>query len=73
MAGLTMTDVDAVAVTRGPGMAPCLSVGMTSAKSMAAVLDKPLFAVHHMVLFLPSSRPIDPYFLGGPRADGATR
>ena len=48
-ANVTMNDVDAVAVTRGPGLAPCLSVGLNMAKGMCSVLGKPLYGIHHMV------------------------
>lgn len=48
-AQLTVADLDAVAVTRGPGLPPCLPVGLNAAKTLAAVLQKPLIGVHHMV------------------------
>jgi N6-L-threonylcarbamoyladenine synthase len=48
-AGVTFAEIDAVAVTKGPGMAPCLAVGLNAAKTLAAVCDKQLFPVHHMV------------------------
>ncbi|CAG8616615.1 13616_t:CDS:2 [Ambispora gerdemannii] len=41
-------DIDVIAVTRGPGLAPCLSVGLNAAKTLAIVLGKPLIGVHHM-------------------------
>ncbi|KAJ3371514.1 hypothetical protein GGF31_003123 [Allomyces arbusculus] len=41
-------EIDAVAVTCGPGLAPCLGVGLTAGKNLAAVLNKPLVGVHHM-------------------------
>ncbi|KAJ1908200.1 Mitochondrial tRNAs modification protein, partial [Tieghemiomyces parasiticus] len=46
--GLGIADVDAVAVTRGPGISSCLSVGLNAAKTLAAVANKPLIGVHHM-------------------------
>ena len=46
---LEMSDIDAVAVTRGPGLGPCLSVGLNGAKTLAAVSRVPLLGVHHMV------------------------
>ncbi|KAJ2684994.1 Mitochondrial tRNAs modification protein [Coemansia spiralis] len=47
-AGLRIGDVDAVAVTRGPGMAASLGVGVAAAKALAAVHALPLVGVHHM-------------------------
>ncbi|KAI8639822.1 Gcp-like domain-containing protein [Parasitella parasitica] len=47
-AGLTVEDLDAIAVTRGPGLPPCLPVGLNAAKTLAAVSKKPLIGVHHM-------------------------
>lgn len=48
-AGLTVHDLDAIAVTRGPGLPPCIPVGLNAAKTLAAVCKKPLIGVHHMV------------------------
>ncbi|KAF7729950.1 hypothetical protein EC973_003363 [Apophysomyces ossiformis] len=47
-ANLTVADLDAIAVTRGPGLPPCLPVGLNAAKTLAAVTKKPLIGVHHM-------------------------
>jgi len=47
-ANVAATDLDGIAVTRGPGMPGCLAVGMSAAKALAAVLKKPLVYVHHM-------------------------
>ncbi|KAI1318896.1 hypothetical protein EDD11_005530 [Mortierella claussenii] len=41
-------EIDIVAVTRGPGLAHCLGVGLNAAKTLAAALNKPLIGVHHM-------------------------
>ncbi|KAF9047301.1 Gcp-like domain-containing protein [Panaeolus papilionaceus] len=41
-------DIDGIAFTRGPGMPGCLSVGLNSAKALAASLNKPLVGVNHM-------------------------
>lgn len=38
----------AVAVTTGPGLAPCLAVGLTQAQSLCSTLNVPLVAVHHL-------------------------
>jgi N6-L-threonylcarbamoyladenine synthase len=44
----TYNSVDAIAVTRGPGLAGALLVGISYAKALAFVLDKPLIAVNHL-------------------------
>ena len=47
-AGMTYDDIDALAVTAGPGLVGALLVGVSFAKSMAYVLKKPLIGVHHI-------------------------
>ena len=47
-AGVAYADLDAVAVTEGPGLAGALLVGITLAKAFAFGLDKPLIAVNHL-------------------------
>jgi tRNA N6-adenosine threonylcarbamoyltransferase len=47
-AGITLQDVDAVAVTRGPGLVGALLVGMTYGKVLAQALAKPLIGVNHL-------------------------
>ncbi|TDW96558.1 tRNA (adenosine(37)-N6)-threonylcarbamoyltransferase complex transferase subunit TsaD [Dinghuibacter silviterrae] len=47
-AGVTVTDLDAIAFTQAPGLIGSLLVGSCFAKSLALALDKPLIAVHHM-------------------------
>jgi N6-L-threonylcarbamoyladenine synthase len=47
-AHLTLHDVDAVAVTQGPGLAGSLIVGLNMAKGMALALGKPLVGVNHL-------------------------
>ncbi|OLL75757.1 TsaD/Kae1/Qri7 protein, required for threonylcarbamoyladenosine t(6)A37 formation in tRNA [Pseudonocardia sp. Ae168_Ps1] len=47
-AGVALSDVDAVAVTAGPGLSPALHVGVAAAKAYAAALDVPLYGVHHL-------------------------
>ncbi|GAB3851363.1 tRNA (adenosine(37)-N6)-threonylcarbamoyltransferase complex transferase subunit TsaD [Nocardioides maradonensis] len=47
-AGVTLTDIDAIAVTHGPGLAGALLVGVASAKALAIGLDKPLYGVNHL-------------------------
>jgi N6-L-threonylcarbamoyladenine synthase len=47
-AGVTLADVDAIAVTAGPGLTGALLVGVCAAKAYALALGKPLFAVNHL-------------------------
>ena len=47
-AGLTKSDVDAVAVTYAPGLIGAVLVGVSFAKSVAYALDVPLIPVHHV-------------------------
>ncbi len=47
-AGYSVTDIDAIAFTRAPGLIGSLLVGGQFAKSLSLALDKPLIAVHHM-------------------------
>jgi N6-L-threonylcarbamoyladenine synthase len=47
-AGQTYRSLDALAVTRGPGLAGSLLVGVSFAKALAFALDKPLIAVNHL-------------------------
>lgn len=47
-AGTTLDEIDAVAVTRGPGLIGTLLVGFSYAKSLAAAAGKPLIPVDHL-------------------------
>jgi len=47
-AGVGLADLDAVAVTAGPGLAGALLVGVAAAKAYALALDKPLYGVNHL-------------------------
>ena len=47
-ADTTMEDIDAVAVTYGPGLVGALLVGVAAAKGIAFAAHKPLIAVHHI-------------------------
>ncbi len=47
-AGVSLADLDAIAVTNRPGLVGALLVGVTAAKSLAYALGKPLVAVHHL-------------------------
>jgi len=46
--GVEFGDLDAIAVTEGPGLAGALLVGITYAKALALGLGKPLIAVNHL-------------------------
>lgn len=48
-AGLTLDQVDAIAVTAGPGLAGALMVGVCAAKALALAAGKPLYGVNHLV------------------------
>ena len=47
-AGVTLADVDAIAVTAGPGLAGALLVGVAGAKGYALAADKPIYGVNHL-------------------------
>ena len=47
-AGVKLTDLDAIAVTSGPGLAGALVVGVAAAKALAVSLNKPIYGVNHL-------------------------
>ena len=47
-AGKTFDDIDAIAVTYGPGLVGALLVGVSYAKAISAAVNKPLIAVNHI-------------------------
>ncbi len=47
-AGVTLAEIDAVAVTYGPGLVGALLVGVATAKALAFAAKKPLIGVHHI-------------------------
>ena len=47
-AKMTFDDIDAIAVTYGPGLVGALLVGVSEAKALAYALHKPLLGVHHL-------------------------
>jgi len=51
-AGIEMKDVDAIAFSQGPGLAPCLLEAMKLAKKLAYDLKKPLIPVNHCIAHL---------------------
>src|SRR3954471_22712561 len=62
-AGLRFADLDAIAVTAGPGLVGALLVGVETAKAMAFALGKPLVAVNHLAGHLAAAFLLD----GDPR------
>lgn len=44
----TPDDIDAIAVTQGPGLIPALLIGTTAAKTLALAWNKPLIGIHHL-------------------------
>lgn len=48
-AGLELSDVDAISVSAGPGLAGCLAVGVSGAKSLALAANKPLYGINHVI------------------------
>jgi N6-L-threonylcarbamoyladenine synthase len=47
-AGVSLADVDAIAVTAGPGLAGALLVGLAAAKGYAVAAGKPVYGVNHL-------------------------
>jgi len=47
-ASISIKDIDAIAVTAGPGLIGALLVGVSSASGLALALDKPLYGVNHL-------------------------
>ncbi len=47
-AGLTLAELDGIAVTAGPGLVGSLVIGVASAKALAFAAGKPLYAVNHL-------------------------
>lgn len=55
-AGVAWRDLDAVAVTRGPGLSGALLVGVNAAKGIAMATGLPLLAIHHIAGHIASHR-----------------
>lgn len=47
-ANMTMDDIDAIAITYGPGLIGSLLIGLEAAKTLAFIHNKPLIPVHHI-------------------------
>ena len=64
-AKVSLKDIDAIAVTAGPGLVGALLVGTSTAAAIALALDKPIFGVNHLaahisVDYLTHDNPLDP-------------
>ena len=57
--GLAISDVDAIAVTHGPGLSGALLSGLAFAKGLALALDRPLVPVNHLAAHLYAAEMID--------------
>jgi len=71
-AGLSINDVDAIAVALGPGLGPCLRLGATLARFLSLRYSKPLVPVNHAVAHVEIARfttgfddPVVVYISGG--------
>lgn len=66
-AGVTLSGVEAVAATRGPGLIGALLVGFSYAKALAAAAGKPLIAVDHLQAHVSANflepDPLEPPFI----------
>ena len=66
-AGVALRDLDGIAATAGPGLIGGVLVGLTTAKALAAALNKPLIAVNHLEAHALTARLTDglafPYLL----------
>ena len=47
-ANMTMDEIDAIAVTQGPGLIGCLLIGVGAATTLSYIYNKPLIPVHHI-------------------------
>jgi len=66
---ITYKDLDAIAVTEGPGLAGALLVGITFAKALAFATNKPLISVNHLeghihAVLMDVTSPSEPWTLG---------
>lgn len=59
-AAVTMADVDAVAVTEGPGLVGSLLIGVSAAKALAFAHQKPLIATNHIAGHIYANQFIEP-------------
>ncbi len=55
-AGISINEIDLVSFSQGPGLPPCLVVGMEKAKDIANELGKPIIGVNHCIAHLEIGR-----------------
>lgn len=60
-ANMTVDDVDAIAVTEGPGLVGALLVGVNAAKALAFAHNKPLIGVHHIAGHIYANRLLEEF------------
>lgn len=64
-AGITLSDIDLIAVAHGPGLMGAILIGLNAAKSLALALNKPFLGVNHVEAHLYAaimSQPTPPRF-----------
>lgn len=59
-ATLTLENIDAFAVTKGPGLIGALHIGILAAKTLAFIYGKPLIAVHHLAAHIEAGNFVKP-------------
>ena len=59
-ADISLEEIDAIAVTKGPGLVGSLHVGMQEAKTLAIYLNKPLIGVHHIAGHIYANQLVEP-------------
>jgi N6-L-threonylcarbamoyladenine synthase len=58
-AGLTFADMDAIAVTKGPGLVGALLIGVNAAKAIAFAHNLPLIGIHHIAGHIYANRLVE--------------
>lgn len=59
-AGIKEEDIDAIAFSQGPGLAPCLIEGMKFVKKLSKKLNKPIIPVNHCIAHLEIGKSVKP-------------
>ncbi|MFK0072824.1 tRNA (adenosine(37)-N6)-threonylcarbamoyltransferase complex transferase subunit TsaD [Arthrobacter woluwensis] len=70
-AGVTLDELDGIAVTAGPGLAGALMVGVSAAKALSVATGKPLFAINHLVAHVAVGLLDQQVFAPGPEGSAA--